>query len=420
MSQKIKCVKGVRDILPPEVDVWNFVEGVWKKYFSLYGFKEIRIPIFEYTGVFQRGIGEGTDIVEKEMYTFLDKSKNSITLRPEGTASVVRAYIEHNLYMESPFNKFFYSGPMFRYERPQKGRYRQFYQMGVEVFDDDSSEVEVEVIEMIVEALKEMGFNDYQLNINSIGCKNCRPKFIEVLREKLKGSMDRLCEDCKRRIDLNPLRVLDCKKDSCRRVVSEMPVITEFLCDGCREHHHRFKELLVNRKISFVENPLLVRGLDYYVRTTFEVLVGNLGAQNAILGGGRYDGLVKELGGPDVSGFGFALGVDRMVLALKEDVREKSYDYPEFYLAFLGEDVIPYSFEIMNLVRKNGHSLYTNFRGRSLKSHMRLANKLNVKYVVIIGENEVKKGCALLKNMENGSQREINISDFENFLVNYN
>ncbi len=420
MSQKIKCVKGVRDILPPEVDVWNFVEGVWKKYFSLYGFKEIRIPIFEYTGVFQRGIGEGTDIVEKEMYTFLDKSKNSITLRPEGTASVVRAYIEHNLYMESPFNKFFYSGPMFRYERPQKGRYRQFYQMGVEVFDDDSSEVEVEVIEMIVEALKEMGFNDYQLNINSIGCKNCRPKFIEVLREKLKGSMDRLCEDCKRRIDLNPLRVLDCKKDSCRRVVSEMPVITEFLCDGCRGHHHRFKELLVNRKISFVENPLLVRGLDYYVRTTFEVLVGNLGAQNAILGGGRYDGLVKELGGPDVSGFGFALGVDRMVLALKEDVREKSYDYPEFYLAFLGEDVIPYSFEIMNLVRKNGHSLYTNFRGRSLKSHMRLANKLNVKYVVIIGENEVKKGCALLKNMENGSQREINISDFENFLVNYN
>ncbi len=420
MSQKIKCVKGVRDILPPEVDVWNFVEGVWKKYFSLYGFKEIRIPIFEYTGVFQRGIGEGTDIVEKEMYTFLDKSKNSITLRPEGTASVVRAYIEHNLYMESPFNKFFYSGPMFRYERPQKGRYRQFYQMGVEVFDDDSSEVEVEVIEMIVEALKEMGFNDYQLNINSIGCKNCRPKFIEVLREKLKGSMDMLCEDCKRRIDLNPLRVLDCKKDSCRRVVSEMPVITEFLCDGCREHHHRFKELLVNRKISFVENPLLVRGLDYYVRTTFEVLVGNLGAQNAILGGGRYDGLVKELGGPDVSGFGFALGVDRMVLALKEDVREKSYDYPEFYLAFLGEDVIPYSFEIMNLVRKNGHSLYTNFRGRSLKSHMRLANKLNVKYVVIIGEDEVKKGCVLLKNMENGSQREINISDFENFLVNYN
>ena len=420
MSQKIKCVKGVRDILPPEVDVWNFVEGVWKKYFSLYGFKEIRIPIFEYTGVFQRGIGEGTDIVEKEMYTFLDKSKNSITLRPEGTASVVRAYIEHNLYMESPFNKFFYSGPMFRYERPQKGRYRQFYQMGVEVFDDDSSEVEVEVIEMIVEALKEMGFNDYQLNINSIGCKNCRPKFIEVLKERLRSNLDRLCEDCKRRIDLNPLRVLDCKKDSCRRVVSEMPVITEFLCDGCREHHHRFKELLVNRKISFVENPLLVRGLDYYVRTTFEVLVGNLGAQNAILGGGRYDGLVKELGGPDVSGFGFALGVDRMVLALKEDVREKSYDYPEFYLAFLGEDVIPYSFEIMNLVRKNGHSLYTNFRGRSLKSHMRLANKLNVKYVVIIGENEVKKGCALLKNMENGSQREINISDFENFLVNYN
>ncbi len=420
MSQKIKCVKGVRDILPPEVDVWNFVEGVWKKYFSLYGFKEIRIPIFEYTGVFQRGIGEGTDIVEKEMYTFLDKSKNSITLRPEGTASVVRAYIEHNLYMESPFNKFFYSGPMFRYERPQKGRYRQFYQMGVEVFDDDSSEVEVEVIEMIVEALKEMGFNDYQLNINSIGCKNCRPKFIEVLKERLRSNLDRLCEDCKRRIDLNPLRVLDCKKDSCRRVVSEMPVITEFLCDGCREHHHRFKELLVNRKISFVENPLLVRGLDYYVRTTFEVLVGNLGAQNAILGGGRYDGLVKELGGPDVSGFGFALGVDRMVLALKEDVREKSYDYPEFYLAFLGEDVIPYSFEIMNLVRKNGHSLYTNFRGRSLKSHMRLANKLNVKYVVIIGEDEVKKGCVLLKNMENGSQREINISDFENFLVNYN
>ncbi len=415
-AKGIKCVKGVRDIFPPEIDIWKFIENIWEETFSLYGFKEIRVPIFEYTNLFQRGIGESTDIVEKEMYTFTDKSGNSITLRPEGTASVVRAYVEHNLNKESPFNKFYYIGPMFRYERPQKGRYRQFYQIGVEVFDDNSPEIEVETLEMVNFALKKLGFSKYELNVNSIGCPECRPNFIKILKEKLNENKEKLCDDCKRRIDTNPLRVLDCKKESCKTVINEMPKITEYLCEDCKKHHLRLLKLLKGRKINYVENPLLVRGLDYYVRTTFEVVVENLGAQNAILGGGRYDGLVKELGGPDISGFGFALGLDRMVIALNENIKNSFQKNPDFYLAYFGENVIDYSFSILEKFREKGISVYTNFKGRSFKSHLRLANRLNSKFVILIGEDEVKNNKIIVKNMKEGTQREIKFDDLNSFL----
>ncbi len=415
-TKGFKCVKGVRDILPPEIDVWKFVEKTWEEFFLLYGFKEIRIPIFEYTNLFQRGIGEATDIVEKEMYTFLDKSGNSITLRPEGTAPVVRAYVEHNLHRESPFNKFYYMGPMFRYERPQKGRYRQFYQIGVEVFDDNSPEVEVETLEMINLALKKLGFKKYTLYLNSIGCSKCRPEFIKILKENLTKRKDELCNDCKRRIDTNPLRVLDCKNEMCKRVVRDMPKITENLCEDCKAHHTRLKNLLEKRGIEFSENHLLVRGIDYYIKTTFEVVVENLGAQNAVLGGGRYDGLIKELGGPDISGFGFALGLDRMVLSLGDEIKNNLKNPPDFYLAYLGDEVLEYSFKVAKIFRENGFSIYTNFKGRSLKSHLRLANKLNSKFVILIGENEMKDSKIIVKDMKESNQREIKFEEINSFI----
>ncbi len=329
----ISCVRGTRDILPDEIHLWHLVERESAAIFSRYGFEELRLPIFEVTELFARGIGDTTDIVEKEMYTFADRNNQSLTLRPEGTASLVRAYIQHQLYKDGGTRKLYYAGPMFRYERPQKGRYRQFYQIGAEVLGPDSPGVEAEVMDMLMLLMERLGIRDTRLWINSIGCPACRPAFLAVLQEREQAAAGRLCADCVRRVAVNPLRVLDCKNPDCQDTINALPSILDYLCAPCRSHHERLKKYLGLLGITYSENPRMVRGLDYYVKTTFEITSGALGAQNSLLGGGRYDGLVEQLGGPPTHGFGFALGLDRFVLALPETVRAGLQPVQDVYLA---------------------------------------------------------------------------------------
>jgi histidyl-tRNA synthetase len=410
----ISCVRGTRDILPDEIPLWHFVEATAADLFHRYGFEEMRLPIFEVTELFARGIGDATDIVEKEMYTFADRNGQSITLRPEGTASLVRAYIQHQLYKDGGSQKYYYSGPMFRYERPQKGRYRQFYQLGAEVLGSDSPAVEAEVIDMLELLLRTLGLTETQLWINSIGDAHCRPQYLEKLQAAERDAAARLCEDCRRRIDRNPLRVLDCKNPDCQPVIDALPRISDYLCDGCREHHRRFKHYLDLHGIPYLENPRMVRGLDYYIRTTFEITSSALGAQNSLLGGGRYDGLVEQLGGPATHGFGFALGLDRFVLALPDSVRQKVAVKPDVYVAPLGESALDAGLALAARLRRAGFRVDQDFQGRSLKSHLRHADKLGARLAAILGESELAQGVVALKDLAAGQQSVAPLADIEN------
>ncbi len=409
----ITCVRGTRDILPDEIHLWHLVERESAAIFDRYGFEELRLPIFEVTELFARGIGDTTDIVEKEMYTFTDRNDQSLTLRPEGTASLVRAYIQHQLYKDGGTRKLYYAGPMFRYERPQKGRYRQFYQIGAEVLGPDSPGVEAEVIDMLMLLMDRLGIGDTRLWINSIGCPACRPAFLAVLQEREQATAGRLCADCVRRIAVNPLRVLDCKNPDCQDAVNALPSILDYLCAPCRSHHERLKKHLGLLGIAYHENPRMVRGLDYYVKTTFEITSGALGAQNSLLGGGRYDGLVEQLGGPPTHGFGFALGLDRFVLALPEAVRAGSRPVPDVHLAPLGETAQELAQVVAARLRRAGFAVSQDFQDRSLKSHLRHANRMGVPRVVIIGDAEAEAGQAALKSLITGDQILVPLTELE-------
>lgn len=406
----ITCVKGTRDILPEEIPLWHFTERICAEVFHLYGYEEIRLPIFEVTELFARGIGDTTDIVEKEMYTFSDRNNQSITLRPEGTASVARAYIQHGMHNAAGVHKLYYLGPMFRYERPQKGRYRQFYQIGAEVLGSDNPAVEAEVMDMLRLILRRLGIQETSLLINSIGCPQCRPSFLEALKTSQLAVLDRLCGDCRRRVETNPLRVLDCKNPNCQATIDAFPRITDHLCDDCRRHHQRFTGYLDQYGIAYQPNPRMVRGLDYYVRTTFEITSGTLGAQNSLLGGGRYDGLVEQLGGPPTHGFGFALGLDRFVLALPESRRESLQVRPDIYLAPLGEPAFRSAMTLAGELRQAGITVALDFQERSLKSHLRQADRLQAALAGIIGENELERGEISLKNLSAGTQTPVPLS----------
>lgn len=412
----ITSVKGTRDILPGEIPLWHFIEDTCAHLFHLYGFEEIRLPIFEVTELFARGIGDTTDIVEKEMYTFEDRNGLSITLRPEGTASVVRAYIQHHLYNEAGIDKVYYLGPMFRYEKPQKGRYRQFYQIGAEILGSDHPAVEAETIDMLRQLLERLGIADSQLHINSIGCPACRPSFHEALRQQLERERNHLCADCQRRIDTNPLRVLDCKNPGCQPIIEKLPRITDYLCDDCTRHHAAFKSYLGLFGIPYHENPRMVRGLDYYVRTTFEITSGELGAQNSLLGGGRYDGLVEQLGGPPTHGFGFALGLDRFVLALPDEVRQRLQRHPDIYLAPLGSGAFPAAMGLAARLRRQNINALVDFQERSLKSHLRFANRINASFVAIMGEEEIARNEVSLKNLGSGEQIPVPMTELPKLL----
>lgn len=413
-SRKFNALKGVQDIFPPDIYIWQRIESVCREVFLLYGFQEIRPPIIESTALFARSIGETTDIVEKEMYTFSDKAGRSITLRPEGTASVVRAYIEHHLYNLPSPQKFFYSGPMFRYERPQKGRFRQFYQVGVEAFGVAAPEIDVEILSMLRLLLEKIGLKDLSFEINSLGCEGCRPNYRKALIDFFSGRIDDFCPDCQRRFNLNPLRLLDCKVERCIEMRRGSPEIINYLCDDCSKHFEGLIYLLNTMGIPYKINPEMVRGLDYYTRTTFEVTTEHLGSQKAVAAGGRYDRLVEEFGGPPVPGIGFALGMERLVLLLKE-MEEVTHPAPDLFIATLGKEAIRQGLVIGERLRKKGLWVEINLETSSLKSQMRKADRLSSKFVFIIGEEELSSGMVKWKNMRDGSQSEVAIAEIEGF-----
>ncbi|MBI4481666.1 MAG: histidine--tRNA ligase [Acidobacteria bacterium] len=405
----IKAIRGTRDILPLEVREWQQVEDAAREIFELYAYQEIRTPLFEETELFARSIGQETDIVAKEMYSFRDRGDVSLSLRPEGTASVVRAYIEHHLDRQvGPVAKLYYMGPMFRYERPQKGRYRQFHQIGAEVLGSEQPTVEAEVIEMLFLLLDRLKVPSAQLLINSLGDAVCRPGYLASLKESVGGQLDKFCPDCQRRAQTNPLRVLDCKNESCQPLIARLPSVLDALCSPCRDHFDRFRASLEDRGLPYALQPRLVRGLDYYVRTTFEIVSGELGAQNALVGGGRYDGLSELLGGPPVQGFGFALGLERFVLVLPESVTESLKEGPDVFLAPLGDEAHRYCTGLATRLRRRGIACDLDYEpGRTLRSQMKHADRVRARYVLIIGERELGSGQFTLRRMSDGWQEPI-------------
>jgi histidyl-tRNA synthetase len=383
--------------------VWNRVEAVAREVFRAYNYHEIRTPILEETQLFARGVGEDTDIVTKEMYTFTDRDETSLTLRPENTASVIRAYIEHRLDQRPGVQKLYYIGPMFRRERPQKGRYRQFFQIGAEAIGSESPVVDAEVIEMVMEVLQRAGLRDARLLLNSVGDHNCRPQYVEHLRQQLQGVASQMCGDCQRRAATNPLRVLDCKVEADQPIIDQLPSILDYLCDPCRAHFEAVKQYLLDRGIAYDVRPRMVRGLDYYMRTTFEVVHGALGAQNSVLGGGRYDGLAESLGSKVHSpGIGFSIGEDRLVMSVETGQKPAPLD---LFIAALGEPAVRHAALLARDLRRAGFSVEL-VEGK-LKRSLELANKFGARFTLILGENEMTAGRYAVKNMTTGEQRDV-------------
>ena len=399
----IQLIRGFKDILPGEVERWQQIEKTAKSLFEDFGFKEIRIPMMERTELFARSIGEDTDIVEKEMYTFPDRKGDLITLRPEATASVVRSYIQHKMYAKDPIRKFYTIGPMFRRERPQKGRYRQFYQMNVEVLGAASPLVDVQLIFMLVTLFNRLAVSDIKAHINSLGCPDCRPNYREALSNFLASIKNKLCSDCQRRRERNPLRVLDCKVPSCREALTDAPSILEYLCDYCKTDFETVKDFLKKLKIPFVVDKRLVRGLDYYTRTTFEIQTGSLGAQSAVAGGGRYDGLIEMLGGPDLPATGFAIGLDRLAEVSgfdHSDLIKKT----EVFVAALGPQCQNLAFEWICQFGRQGIAAEMDFGDKSLKAQMKRADRLDAAYVLIVGDKELAEGAVIFRDMASKEQ----------------
>ena len=406
---KFQAIKGVKDILPKDIGKWHFLEKIAKELFETFCYYEIRVPVFEKTAVFSRSIGEDTDIVEKEMYTFKDKGDESITLRPEGTASIVRAFVEHQMYNPPSVVKLFYSGPMFRFERPQSGRFRQFYQIGVEAYGSEDPSIDAEVIFILMELLNRIGLSNLELNLNNIGCPDCRPVYKNKLQKFFESRLDALCQNCNQRHIKNPLRILDCKNKGCIEIVNEAPTIDQSRCDICKTNFDQVQDLLSKLGTSFKINPKLVRGLDYYSRTAFEVLASGLGAQNAVAGGGRYDGLVKEFGGPQTPAVGFAMGVER-IISLMQD-QEKYAFKPKVFIVSLGNTAKETAFQLLNELRMAAVSSDWSSNQGSLKSQMRKADRSGADFVLIIGENELKNEKLILRNMKTSQQDEIPLKD---------
>ncbi len=395
----LTAVKGFNDILPDESGRWQHIEQTARRVFELNGFGEIRVPIVEKTELFCRSIGDATDIVEKEMYTFIDKGENSVTLRPEGTAGVMRAFIEHKLYAQDPVAKLYYLGPMFRYERPQKGRYRQFHQIGAELTGVHDPLADAQVLNMLTSFFREIGLTEPTLQINSLGCPECRPAYRAALRSFLEERLGLLCEDCIRRFETNPLRTLDCKVPGCVAATAGAPSVLDHLCSGCHEHFSTVRRYLDLSATQYSINSLMVRGLDYYTRTTFEMVTGLLGSQSAVAAGGRYDGLISQLGGPAIPGIGFAMGLERVALLLGS---QEFATQPDLFIATMGGGERDVAFRLMDGLLKSGVRVEMDYEGKSLKSQMRRADKLKARYSVVIGENEVASGQASFKRMTDG------------------
>lgn len=410
--EKIKAVRGTKDILPDEVYKWQFLETTAREIFELYGYKEIRTPIFEEISLFVRGIGQGTDIVRKEMYVFDDRKGRKLCLRPEGTAGVMRAFLEHNL-ADNSVTKLFYTGPMFRYERPQAGRYRQHTQIGVEAIGSAEPGLDAEVISLVYNYFELAGLENIQVELNSVGCGNCRGKFKDILKEAVAKNIASFCPDCQERYNLNVLRMFDCKIPECQKYLEEAPKITDAICPDCQAHLNAVKLRLDILKINYKMNPRLVRGLDYYTRTTFEIIYSSLGAQNAIAAGGRYDKLIHELGGDEVPGIGFAMGLERIVLALDSTGKKwpEKTNLEVYNISVGSNKAYEYLFELTDKYRRSGISCELDHGQRSLKSQLKTADKLKAKRVIILGERELEKGIAILRSMNTGEQKEVKLDE---------
>ena len=415
----VRRPRGTNDILPGASEHWQFVEQKIRDICHNFGYQEIRTPIFEHTELFERGIGETTDIVEKEMYTFQDRGDRSITLRPEGTAPVVRAFLENKLYAQPLPAKLYYFGPMFRYEKPQAGRYRQFYQFGVEAIGSADPALDVEMIVLPIEFYKSCGLSGFQVHINSIGCPTCRPTYRDTLRKMFSEKLDQFCSNCQGRIERNPLRVLDCKSPKCQELIDDIPLVLDSLCPECSEHFAQVRQYLDLLEIDYIINPKLVRGFDYYTRTVFEITVASLGAQNAIGGGGRYDGLVEECGGNPAPAVGFAVGLDRLMLALKnQESQIFTPRKPDGFVAHFGGVTKPVAIKVVNDLRKQGLWVEMDYLDRSLKAQMKSANRFNCNWVLIIGEDELADNKVKLRWLASGEEEEVELDNIQVRLLN--
>lgn len=408
----IGSVKGMRDIIPPSSYIWNKVEEIATRTFTSYGYLEIRTPVLEFLELFQRSIGEDTEIVNKEMYIFKDKKGRNLALRPEGTAPVARAYLTTELKNQIHPLRLFYLGPMFRYERPQKGRYRQFYQIGLELLGLDNPEADSEVLEALMVFLKNLNFKDLEVYINSVGCEICRVPYSNALKKYFGEKKENLCENCKERLERNPLRILDCKEEKCQPVKENSPLISEFLCENCKNHFEQTLKLLESMAIPFCLNNHLVRGLDYYTKTVFEVISKNLGAQNAICGGGRYNKLISDLGGPLIPGIGFAIGEDRLIEILPDKFIEENSFKIDYFLIPVSKNETSFCFHIAQAIRKKGFKAVVFLEDKGLKKGLKMASSQNSKNAIIIGEEEIKNGYLIIKDLEKGEQKAKTIQDF--------
>ncbi|MEE1185551.1 MAG: histidine--tRNA ligase [Acutalibacteraceae bacterium] len=412
MAEINRAVKGTNDILPSDSHKWQFVEGKMLETAELYGFKEIRVPVFEHTEVFLRSVGDTTDVVQKEMYTFDDKGGRSITLRPELTAGVIRSSIENGLVNGALPVKVCYIGGCYRYEKPQAGRLREFHQFGVECMGAAAPSADAEVISLARQILCNLGIDDISLEINSIGCPECRKKYHAALKEYFTAKTDELCDTCKDRLERNPMRILDCKSPICSGIAADAPVVIDYLCDDCAEHFEGVKAHLSAAGIEYKINPHIVRGLDYYTRTVFEFVSGDIGAQSTVCGGGRYDGLISQMGGPSVPSLGFAMGIERLMLAINnKGVELPDAHTPDIYIAAMGENAALKATELCAVLRNDGLKAQTDICARGLKAQMKYANKIGAKFSMVLGDDEIYSGKAKLKDMEKGNEREIALDE---------
>lgn len=412
--------KGTNDILPGEIEKWHFIENVIRQICGEYGYTEFRTPVFEHTELFLRGVGDTTDVVEKEMYTFLDKGKRSISLRPEQTACVVRAYVEHKLYALPQPVKAYYIGPMFRYANVQAGRYRQFHQFGVEVLGSIDPAVDAEVISMAMDFYERLGLKDLELRINSVGCPDCRPVHRQRLHDFLSPNADKLCNLCQSRFDRNPMRILDCKEERCQQLSSCAPTTSDCLCEGCADHFAMVRKYLDDIGLKYIVDNRLVRGLDYYTNTAFEIMANDIGAQSSIGGGGRYDGLIEEIGGPSTPGIGFALGIERIVATMER----QGLEFPvlhqfDVFVATLGEKAKQEAFKLLYSLRRAGLTADMDVMGRSLKAQMKHANRFNTRFTLILGEQELEKGVLVVRDMSIGEQQEVPVRELLKYLLEH-
>jgi len=406
----MQAPKGTKDLLPVDSYKWHYVENKFKKIAEEYGIREIRTPMFEHTELFTRGVGETTDVVQKEMYTFEDKGGRSVTLKPEGTAPAVRAFIESSLYNEAQPTKLYYFTPAFRYENVQKGRLRQFHQFGIEVFGSKEASIDAEGISLAMRAIDELGLKDLSLNINSLGCPECRKKYNDALKQFLQENYEGLCGTCKSRFERNPMRILDCKEKKCKEITKNAPTILDYICDECKDHFEELKKYLQAMDIKYTIDPNIVRGLDYYTKTVFEIIYKDL----TVCGGGRYDKLIEELGGPDMPAFGFAAGLERLIMTLDaEGIEIPNSSYIDLYVGAMGADAKIESLKLINDLRKKGLKCDCDHMNRSVKASMKYANKTNCRFTAILGDNELQLGMAKIKRMSDGEQFEVNLKDLD-------